>query len=286
MWKPREIKHLYGGLNPGATTHVNHDNCPAGVDTRRRLYITKSDDNQKLKLYCHNCSKGTIIDLTAVRLRPVAPALEPKKLELPPVAPGTVTPSMYSLTAKHKLLLGAYGILDHALDRNVYSASDCELVFPVEQENELQGYQIRYTDGRRDKWLSRGDPQAWWVAGNLQLVCEDIVSAYKWFEATGEGYCCQAGARPTIGHVWVQACVVWYDNDNEAVLDAARTAVEIGPRHNPNILITGGTDPKRYTKDELKKVADVCNQLILTPPPDGRSYHVLEIREPGKGVCA
>lgn len=33
--------------------HVNHENCPAGEDTRGRLYITRKRDG--IVAYCHNC---------------------------------------------------------------------------------------------------------------------------------------------------------------------------------------------------------------------------------------
>lgn len=38
----------------GEQVHVNHDTCPAGVDTKRRLYI-KNDHNAVLA-YCHHCN--------------------------------------------------------------------------------------------------------------------------------------------------------------------------------------------------------------------------------------
>lgn len=36
------------------TVRMNHDDCPAGQDTRQRLYITRTTDNTFLA-YCHNC---------------------------------------------------------------------------------------------------------------------------------------------------------------------------------------------------------------------------------------
>jgi hypothetical protein len=40
-------------LETGETVRVNHSSCPAGEDTRRRLYITKRPD--VILGYCHNC---------------------------------------------------------------------------------------------------------------------------------------------------------------------------------------------------------------------------------------
>lgn len=44
------------------TIHINHANCPAGYDRKRRLYITRKEDGQVVA-YCHHCgmsgSSGT-----------------------------------------------------------------------------------------------------------------------------------------------------------------------------------------------------------------------------------
>ncbi len=37
------------------TVRVNHDPCPAGTDTKRRLYVTRKEDGNVIA-YCHNCS--------------------------------------------------------------------------------------------------------------------------------------------------------------------------------------------------------------------------------------
>lgn len=42
----------------GEQIHINHDNCPAGQDTRQRLYIKRTDDGQRILAYCHNCSQS------------------------------------------------------------------------------------------------------------------------------------------------------------------------------------------------------------------------------------
>jgi len=48
-----------GELMMGSTVHVNHVDCPAGVDTRRRLYVTRNKAPSDLLVwYCHNCGQG------------------------------------------------------------------------------------------------------------------------------------------------------------------------------------------------------------------------------------
>lgn len=44
--------------SPG-TTRYNHEDCPAGMDTKRRLYVTKKEDGSVLA-YCHNCGRSGV----------------------------------------------------------------------------------------------------------------------------------------------------------------------------------------------------------------------------------
>lgn len=46
-------------IQPGETKRVNHTDCVAGVDSRRRLYLTRpASDPAKIIAYCHNCQQG------------------------------------------------------------------------------------------------------------------------------------------------------------------------------------------------------------------------------------
>lgn len=37
------------------TIHFNHPNCPAGMDTKKRLYATPTEDGTGVLFYCHHC---------------------------------------------------------------------------------------------------------------------------------------------------------------------------------------------------------------------------------------
>lgn len=55
----RKYKTQINDLEVGNTVRVNHEDCPAGEDTRRRLYITRPiGDADKVIGYCHNCQDG------------------------------------------------------------------------------------------------------------------------------------------------------------------------------------------------------------------------------------
>lgn len=52
-------KAVTDDLEPGASTRVNHDDCGAGEDTRRRLYLTRPLANPSVIIaYCHNCQQS------------------------------------------------------------------------------------------------------------------------------------------------------------------------------------------------------------------------------------
>lgn len=54
IWENTGLK-----IRPGETCHVNHEGCPAGEDTRKRLYFTReTKPNNLIKWYCHNCQQG------------------------------------------------------------------------------------------------------------------------------------------------------------------------------------------------------------------------------------
>lgn len=81
-------------LAVGQTIHVNHEGCLAGVDARRRLYITRkmTDSGHTTDLaYCHNCGAGFVNGDSTPNVRslgstpglPLAASTPPSLLELP-----------------------------------------------------------------------------------------------------------------------------------------------------------------------------------------------------------
>lgn len=54
----KEMKHYADkyDVEEGEQIHVNHEDCPAGQDTKQRLYI-KGVENGKQLYYCHHCGQ-------------------------------------------------------------------------------------------------------------------------------------------------------------------------------------------------------------------------------------
>lgn len=56
---------VHGPLKDGQQTSVNHNDCPAGVDTKSRLYIKR--DRSKYLFYCHHCgNRGVYAKSTSI----------------------------------------------------------------------------------------------------------------------------------------------------------------------------------------------------------------------------
>ena len=52
----QHYQQMIDDLEPGETVRYNHTDCPAGEDTRRRLYLTRPHADPTWVLgYCHNC---------------------------------------------------------------------------------------------------------------------------------------------------------------------------------------------------------------------------------------
>lgn len=250
-------------LAPGETVRVNHDDCPAGVDSRRRLYLTRTLANPDALIgYCHNCQTsgyigngtkyenyrkdkhdGTIRTTTVTTSNVEAPPhLEPKLGLWPTHALAWAYRGHLDMT-----LVSKYGIAyDSSSDRvyipRYYVTAD-QLTTP-----RLTGYQLRNTDAIRDvpKYLTvvSDADQGYTVmygsainqhqGGYLSTVVlvEDYVSGINVIEAyNGQSRMVHVivnyGTKVNLEAMYAAAkfprVLVWLDNDSQHVKDQAKT---------------------------------------------------------------
>jgi len=259
----------------GTTIRMNHDACPAGTDTRRRLYVT--NDPKGTLCYCHNCAQGCAIT-SGVRVRvPAAPLAAPAPLILPVASP---------MSQLGELWIKAWGLTP--ADEYWYEDSgEKGLVFPF-----ANGHQIRWLHKDQTlKWQTFGKPE-FNVYGENKLICEDAISARKWLDADpNHGVSCLFGTNESKALIDSTSALnlVWLDNDNAGVVKIAQTiATHVGTLGGSDkcVLVNGGTDPKRYTKKELNDVRDEARKLCGSAPTTGQPYHVLEVPQPDQRVRA
>lgn len=272
---------LWGGAG---TSRRNHEDCPAGKDTKRRLYTTLKDDGS-IVAYCHNCGSAGSTSSTGPRVR--------RSSSVPVMGATTGTgsnslPATVALSKRHRLFLRAYGI-SHPI--NVASVEDEDAIVFSNTDPLMTAYTtgtIRSFEPRAPKWCKVGGLGFLTYAKNINLIhciVEDPISAMKLAHLPYVSATAALGTHPSAGAMTpppnVGTIVVWFDNDSEIVIEAAKkTATSLALRMDDVVLILGVSDPKKYQSDFLNKVLNDADKLSRTPKAPDQSYHVLEVCPP------
>ncbi len=256
-------------IQPGETLRVNHEHCPAGEDTRRRLYLTRPlADPAKIAWYCHNCSEGgykhtvryetyrnqrheatnsIVLDNTDELTEP--PGLIEKLFDWPEEAITWAGENTLS-----NAVLNKYGIK--------YDPSTNRVYLPrYNTSGDLDGYQLRRLFGRGPKYItvSKQDSKGWsmFPTGNFRdtvVIVEDLVSAIKVREACAPiAVVVMHGIQTNLDALHSASFyangVVWLDNDSFWVKKQAnvmkRTLELIA--NKPAYIVRKKTDPKHYS---------------------------------------
>ena len=250
-------------LSVGETTSVDHIDCPAGEDTRQRLYLTKVDDT-KVICYCHNCQNGGYFRV-GPSFRGAHSALSmlemrDKEFEVPHVTyddtsswpvkaarivfgAGLSTPKMYGIGYVEEADAIYYPIWDTVhVDPHLGGA---DLV-------DLKGYQLRPVTKKGSKYItvmkdSEVDMSTVITVKGFEtleaplIVVEDLLSGIKVSRALkttkmdgavlvnyGTKVNLEAIQRG-INSIGATHLLVWFDNDNPHVIKQAETIARTGP---------------------------------------------------------
>jgi len=239
-------EHECSMVKRGQTLRFNHGDCPAGQDTRRRLYLTRPASSAGIVVaYCHNCQdKGILTDdsdkFKDFDKRPLmnerVPFSQPSTLvhdlaNWPTMA--TQWRMSKGLTkAQVKAAHIAYDPDTHRVYLPIYDRVD-ENGAPY-TETELTGFQLRRLEGTGAKYLNayvdnevkpytRFNP-------NDKLMCflvEDMASGLRLADVYGPnvGVVVNYGIKCTPEVLYansnIHRGIVWLDNDSEHVIDQA-----------------------------------------------------------------
>lgn len=288
------IKHYQkeiDDLEPGERARINHVDCEAGQDTRRRLYIERSyADPTSVVYYCHNCQQGgrasndkyqTYRD-TRHHATPSTPQLEAvveepagtiHKLDDWPTA-AKIWAFNNSLTSN---LCYAWGIAYDPNTNKIYIPR-YDIMQHSGGNGELIGYQLRLIEGRGAKYTTVQTPDSnGWTAIAFSedttelrhaVIVEDYVSAIHVAEAIGANdrwdmedwiVCVNYGTKINTHMLYyISDCTtldVWLDNDSQHVVNQAkhiaRTAKLFGV-YKAQCIDEELTDPKHYTQEEIQ----------------------------------
>ena len=171
-------------LQPGDKVRVNHVDCTAGEDTRRRLYIERSDsDPCTLVYWCHNCQDGGAIrdhnhqnyrDFRHATTVSESPIKYEETIEIPQgiIYDWTMWPVQMMAWALQKnldtSLAAAYGI--------GYDPQSDRAFLPMYRTwvdghgMDLEGYQLRLLHGKGPKYTTvrTKESEGWsYITGNV-----------------------------------------------------------------------------------------------------------------------
>lgn len=278
----------------GETARVNHETCDAGIDTRRRLYLTRTHaDPTVIIAYCHNCQQGgrwkdgdwkeyrdkrhaNVSTHKEVTYKEVVPP--PNMVYVPSDWPTDAMSWMYK-SGLNKKFIERYGIAYDPSSNRVYLPRYDEFDWKDDRKGELIGYQLRSVDGQGSKYLTvQKDGTNGWTeiynsdfhADDYAIIVEDLVSALAIIEATtmdqsnGPNVFVNYGTKidPVMMHriandyKW---CVVWLDNDSTHVQNQARLMVRTIKMYSNKIMakaILKLDDPKHYDGDVITRELD------------------------------
>jgi hypothetical protein len=266
------------------TNRHNHDHCPAGADTKRRLYVTRKEDGSVVG-YCHNCgNSGVSVHRghhhrrssvgSDVRNRTERKITMPLNLEFdfdkwPKAAIDWVNKAGIPLHILHKYAL-AYDLDSKRVVIPKYNV-DSELVM-------YQSRNVGLDDGPKYVTVKEGDKDHYCALPcglvtshqqrNTLVVVEDMLSAIKMAELGGYDalplFSSNVEFLKLLTHLRnYDTIVVWLDNDN----------IEVR-RHRDKLVQTcrgvglaagamlGSSDPKHYSGNILHSAVESTIEVL------------------------
>ena len=255
-------------MEEGEQTNVNHPNCEAGTDTKKRLFIKRADG--AWIAYCHHCSnKGYRRDGKVNHIKQRNKVEVHHVLKLP--SDFTTDPAKCHVLANawyHK-----YGITHEERKHYRLGWSDHEqrAILPVWNDGELVCYQRRrllpqdagpkYTTARRvgssNAVFNGGFGEH--LSSDIMVLTEDILSAIvvgRQVTTTAlMGVSLPECQVPHILRFSPREVLVWLDDDNPAVRTAQRVMVRRVSPYADVRKVTGiDRDPKELNDEAIKQL--------------------------------
>lgn len=269
----------------GQTIRVNHTDCAAGQDTRRRLYLTRPASSAGVVLgFCHNCQEHGILRDGIDEFRDFDLAGTPTEKVVPFDQPSGMIndPNLWPTAAKAwrmgKRLPPAW--CERACIK--YDPSTHRIFLPMwdqvdkcgspKADSCLMGYQLRRLEGTDAKYLtalanSNVKPYTRFEGRTCELcvLVEDLASgivlsqtAWNYGVNVLVNYGIKVIPETLAENVDCIMNVVWLDNDGDIVTKQANTIARtwslLSGTHA--IIETARTDPKHYTPSQIRDALD------------------------------
>lgn len=255
-------------------THINHADCEAGIDTKRRLYIKRIDNG--VLAYCHHCGKrGSYWEAFArVMANKKASSYASKKFL--GTVPKDTCYRIEEWPSPARVWLRRYGITDkEVVEKGIgYSERYRRVVLPCEYGGKLRGYQLRKVwdnDDNPNKYLTFGEKPLFWYgkpSGKFStlIVVEDIISGIKcsrFFPTLALlGSSLQDDLLSSIIHWQYDHYIIFLDDDNTQVRKSQVVIKnKLSLLGKTKLIKDIGKDPKELSHDELKILLDKYNRV-------------------------
>lgn len=268
------------------TIRMNHEDCPEGVDTRKRLYISRTKDNAFLA-YCHNCGGRSW-------RRPVLRNIyfEPEEFATSITSKIDSTRKALSFYLDLSSLIGENFVdlyppgSNRAMDK-IYKCN-IDLKHIEAQEWSLGtvrgqttksalAYPCGHSDGEREPnyqiWVFEEDGEKNTISigksepyiynpddSPLLVIVEDRLSGIKIAQAGFASLCLHGLKSLSAAYyhalsVMYDTFVVWLDNDVIAAKNAANDIKSTLKMFVDNsFMVDDAADPKYYTEEEIQHI--------------------------------
>lgn len=254
-------------LSVGEQINVNHIDCSAGEDRKKRLYLKRVDNG--IISYCHHCNEHSFVPSNTgkgKRTKAYAKSSCTNSASKRPFSlPNDIESVPSEWPAKARVWCYQYGITDGELTRHgiCYSERLKRVVLPVWANGKLQSFQTRkiFDEDCKPKYLTYGNKDSVFHVkhddGNKLCIVEDILSSIKAGRyvntmALGNTTLSDAQMNLIISNSYTEF-VVFLDDDNAQVKKAQlvikNRLEQIG---TVTIIHSNGRDPKEYSDEELK----------------------------------
>lgn len=267
-----DYKQHADDLARGEQVKVDHDDCTAGVDTKQRLYIKRTDDGKRVLAYCHNCG------LSGSYSEDVFGHLQAKKNSGHAFGRGrrsyTGLPkdcetSPTEWTSAARAWVFKFGFRDSEVESAgiTYSPSLDRVVLPCTVDGEEFGYQSRrlsvhdpkpkyLTEAKKRPLFSTYKCQDTTIIHPPLVICEDILSALKSSRfADSVALLTSTPNNNVISWIVNQGYtkfIVFLDNDNRQVRESQRKLRDRLSVFGEVEVILADRDPKEHTNQELR----------------------------------
>lgn len=268
-------------IQRGHTCRFDHTDCPAGQDTRRRLYLTRPHGSPGIVLaFCHNCAEHGVLRDGLDKFRDFGTKKSSTHTESIPfkIPDGMeADPTVWPTVAKEWRVNKGLNEVQCDTSNIMYDPTTHRMYLPMFKEvgysglpavrAELMGYQLRRLEGDDAKYLTAlvdqdTKPYTRFGSANTEfcVLVEDLASgiilsaaAHNHGVSALVNYGIKVVPEILAANTNCDKNVVWLDNDSPKVHEQAKTiartwALISGKR---SLIERVLTDPKHYRSGDI-----------------------------------